>query len=679
MCGIGAIVVLRRAAGGVERLCARSAAEVIPQAWVDGLELAVAHRGPDGRGVFRDRAVVGDFVLDVALVHRRLAILDVAGGEQPMRAEASDGLPAAALVFNGCVYNHRELRREMEGLGERFVSDHSDTEVLLRAWRRWGDGVWGKVEGMYAAGMWGGGAMWLARDRFGEKPLALRVVRREVAGEERVECWVSSCAGALVRGPGLSVEEGVRTDKSVTGEVPQAGYGWARWGFGEEMPGTGVRLLEPGERLDVVGMLRRMLAGEVQRTARPRGVMTRSRSLSVQEIDEAIGRAVGARLDADVPLGCFLSGGVDSSIVTAHARRHRGDITAFTVKMPDATMDESDVARRTASRLGVKHEVLECQASAAEDLVKLIEQIGTPLGDSSLLATYWLCKAAREQGGIKVALSGDGGDELFGGYERHSAAAWLRGARRVRWLLSTLVPGTAVVADLVGGRIAGKGMRFMRAAAGEGYADLLSIWPSEMMRRLCRSVGVDAGSVMWEDFQSVSDVAEALAVDQRWYLPCDLSAKMDTASMSVALEVRAPLLDSAVVDLANTATIESLMPGGQRKGLLREVARRHGLEEVAALRKRGFAIPIGRWLREDFGGLGSLARDVWSDVDGWPADLIGVEIDRSYARAVLDEHMTGQRDHGQRIYSLMVLGIWCRWRRGGGGVRMGPLETGRGK
>jgi asparagine synthase (glutamine-hydrolysing) len=369
----------------------------------------------------------------------------------------------------------------------------------------------------------------------------------------------------------------------------------------------------------------------------------RDRPLTIATLDEAIRRAVRERLEADVPLGCFLSGGVDSSLIASYAQEVKPDLATFTVRMPDPGLDESNAAEQIAAALGTSHTTLECGATPAEDLPRLIAQTGLPFGDSSLLPTHWLSRAVRRH--ATVALSGDGGDELFAGYDRHAAAA-------------RVGPYARLLAHYPFGP--GPGTRSRRARAArladacrhDGYLDLVSVFPRSMLAQL----GVEAPAeapVAW-------DVGAALAHDQGHYLPDDLLVKSDSAAMAAALEVRSPLLDARVVALANGAPVATLMPGGERKGLLRALARRRLPAPAMDRPKQGFAIPVGGWFRTDFGGMGSLLGDTLSSADPLPVSALGCAIDLRYARRLLDEHLGGARDHSQRLYVLLVLALYAR-------------------
>jgi asparagine synthase (glutamine-hydrolysing) len=360
-----------------------------------------------------------------------------------------------------------------------------------------------------------------------------------------------------------------------------------------------------------------------------------------------------------VPLACFLSGGVDSSLIAHYAKRRLGRLTTLCVRMPDARYDESRFAEAVARHLGTDHVTVECPTGGADDLVRLVQQMGLPLGDSSLLPTHWVSRAASEH--VRVALSGDGGDELFLGYERYRAASLLK-----RWhrLIAIVPPGLFSDADPKSR--AAKIRRFVSAArCGSPY--LSAAFGGPELRELIGPAQFDAiiarndyVARRWFDDDPASS-------DTRTYLPDDLLIKVDSASMACGLEVRAPMLATALGEAALGATLLSLMPHGQRKGLLRQVARRYLPAEIVDRPKMGFAIPIGEWFRSDYGGLRTMLLDHLNSAEPFGPPSLGIELNMRYVRQMLDEHLgTGPggrvvRDHSQRLYMLLVLSIWAKW------------------
>ncbi len=637
----------------------------IPESWLDVLEGAIAHRGPDGRGRLRDRVTRADGTLaQVALVHRRLSILDHQGGAQPMRLAptATDG--ALAVVFNGCIYNHRQIRDDLRSRAQ-FASDHSDTEALLHLFRARGPGMTGKLIGMWAMAMWDGatGELWLGRDPAGEKPLYWHQTR--MPDGTRVLWFASTPSGVQALGARLGV--------SVRASEPADLAQWVRFGASDR-PASGACRAWP-----VGGGLQSLQAVGDGRLEAPAPVPARrtKATLDEQELDDLLARCVGQQLESDVPLGCFLSGGIDSGVVAAHAQRAlraqgRGALRTFTVRMPagSGVHDESALALATARYLGTHHTTLDCEADGAETLVRLIEQLGLPFGDSSLLPSAWLSRAARQH--VTVAIGGDGGDELFGGYRRHVAAR-----RAARWagLGPALAEVGACMLPEAGAwlRLGRAGERAQRALAGlmRGYDELRATINHDLLAQLLPGARAAVEPVaLGLDPRAI----DPLNADFVSYLGPDLLVKTDTATMAVALELRSPLLHQGFTARVRQEPIDHLM-GATTKGLLKRVAARHLPGQLLNQPKMGFAIPIGTWFRSNYGGLRTLLHDVLGSAEAFGPDWVGVGIDRRVVRRLLDEHMgTGVHtrpvaDHGQRLYVLLCLALWARWlgRLGAGG------------
>ncbi len=683
MCGIA--VILKFTPKGV-----RQNQEVIAESWMDALDAAIAHRGPNGRGRYRDAvaAADGSGTVHVAMAHRRLAVIDPAGGRQPMvRALAEARAPELAhaalqsgddgvyhglehgaqhhesIVFNGCIYNHRELRAAMAASGRAFVTDHSDTEAMLHACGHWQTGqdragstgtVIDQLDGMFAFAFWSSrlGTLKLGRDLAGEKPLY----------------WMRPDRNTFVA---CSSAAGVLKAAKLMGHVPRVDVAgvtmWLKHGYWPVMPVEGLFEAEPGTLLRVVaggetGMAVVQVA-KLRIPGRGGGEAGGGARLEPEGVMGMLRHAVGTRLEADVPIGCFLSGGVDSSLIAAlgqDAMKASGrTLMTFTVAMPDAALDESGFAEKVAAHLGTRHLTLNCAGggqTAAGDIERLIGQLGLPFGDSSLLPTHWLAAAAREH--VTVALGGDGGDELFGGYKRYTAA------RLMQSRAGLLAAAGLVPSGLFG--LASKGLqRVLTASRNFGYQDILTIHTTPQLERVLAG-GERVGELrrmLAEQYGRRTVFADARQDDFDNYLPQDLMRKVDTATMAVALEVRSPLLERDVVFAALRATLAEVEAGQGRKGLLREVARKLIPAEMVDRPKQGFAIPIGRWITENFGGLRDLAEAAFGP-SGHGPDLFGAVVDRVAARAMLDEHTAGKGDYGQRLYSLMVLWVWCRWLEG---------------
>lgn len=721
MCGIAGILRITPPGEGARAALERTPFDAIPEGWLEVLDASIRHRGPDGQGRFRDRAVRSDgTVVDVAFVHRRLSIIDHGGGAQPMvsqRERAPGGSPGTsrapsvservspsappfsfhpllfhgkpnapvhyqplpdlpdtlAVVFNGCIYNHRVLRAELQAAGHRFETDHSDTEVLLHGWREWGSRLDRRLDAMHAYALWdrGAGTLICGRDPAGEKPL--HVLASCVGGapgpfEAGLVAFASTAAGVLrLRGAiGRPIEANLVSL-----------WNWIECGCGNASPVLSVEAVFPGTTLrDHRVAIQDPLWWFNTLAHQDRPMRSDAARLDEDGAGRLVERAVASRLDADVPVGCFLSGGVDSSLVAFHARRLLGRLETFSVKMPDPRMDESAYARTVAGIVGATHNELPCDARPAQDLVELLVQTGVPLGDSSLLPTLWVSRAASRY--VKAALGGDGGDEMFCGYERYRAGMLLKEH-----------PGLwrAIANSGVARRFAPhcpeKLRRFLAAAGRANYVELTKIFTRDEAVLLGHPFPEEGprGFPMVEDDRFGVDrrrqspltpcyypaTFDPPRMDFSFYLPNDLMCKVDSASMSNPLEVRSPFLARALVDACLAEPLDSLMPRGQRKGLLRAVARRHLPAHIVDRPKMGFAIPIGEWFRSDYGGLRTLLLDHMNSAEPFGPPSLGIDLNMAFVRQMLDEHLgTGpsglvRRDHSQRLYMLLVLSIWARW------------------
>ncbi|MFN7021529.1 MAG: asparagine synthetase B family protein [Phycisphaerales bacterium] len=683
MCGIGGI--LRIWPADQRELALRTPhARSIPGNWLDILDESIKHRGPDGHGRFRDRAVRTDgSVVDVALVHRRLSIIDHAGGAQPMihdqrgaglwpadkreawnthLSEPPEALTPSpthdrlALVFNGCIYNHRELRAELQRAGHVFTTDHSDTEVLVHGWREWGHRLPERLEGMFSWVIWQHQlAGWsMATDLAGEKPLYLMVP----TGRAEVRAFCSGVPGLLRLARALDPSARCRMREEFGGV-----RGWLAYGSDTAAFDCGefrIHQLEPRERCWRYRVDREFGTSQDSWTTLPtRGSGPRP---TVADIDRLLCDSVAARIDADVPVACFLSSGLDSALIARCAHALSPDLLTLTVRMPHADYDESAGAAATAASIGVRHRIIDADPRPAEDLLRLIPQIGLPFGDSSLLPSLWVSRAARNE--CRVALSGDGADELLCGYERYLAAGWLR-----RWHRLLAAVPTRLLRSTNPRSAASKFARLAFAAGNGGYLDLLAVFPAADLREL---TGRADGSTV----RTLESAPDAPTFDFLTYLPYDLLRKTDSASMSVGLEVRSPFLSSELVRSCLAAPLDALMPRGRdggRKGLLRQVARRYFPSEIVDRPKMGFAIPIGEWLRTDYGsvggggGLRTMLLDHLNSAEPFGPPSLGIELNMNFIRRMLDEHLgTGpsglvKRDHAQRLYMLLVLSIWAKW------------------
>ena len=523
---------------------------------------SIVHRGPDDLGAHH--------TADTHVGMTRLAVIDIAGGAQPMHLE--DG--TAHLVMNGEIYNHRELRRVLERLGHRFTTA-SDTEVLLRGYAAWGHGVFERLDGMFATAIIDSrrGALVLARDRFGEKPLY-------VWDRPGGPAFASEPKALRPLGSFPAVDQQALMEYLHLGYVPAPRSIW-----------QGISKLRPAE----VAVYAR---GRWSRSRfwRPRADDPEPGVDPVDRLQELLLGSVESRLVADVEVGLLLSGGIDSSLVAWAAAQCQPRIRTFTVTFDDPTRDESRTARLTSQALGTTHQELRVHAQDALALVNVLPTVyDEPFADSSAVPSLLLCRAVSEH--VKVALTGDGGDELFSGYPRYATfvRAQRRGLPAVGWLASK-VGGLSTSGSPVLSRIG-------NVAAKHGPTPAATYRASNAILSVPLLQHLTGAS---PDFTELEDrIAGSLAAfgdagpraaDLDSYLPDDLLVKMDRASMAASLETRVPFLTPRISGWALGLPAEAIGPPGA-KALPRALARRVLPGDLASLPKRGFSVPLAQWLR----------------------------------------------------------------------------------
>ena len=587
----------------------------------------IAHRGPD------DESFLVEPDHGVFLGFRRLAILDIAGGKQPMTS--ADG--TLSIVFNGEIYNFKELRAELEKLGAQFRSDHSDTEVLLHGWRHWGKELPTRLNGMWAFAIYDRSqrTVFFSRDRFGKKPLFYYPGKN---------CFVfASELTALREHP---------TVPATLSEVALRKY------FAYGYVPAPLTFLQGVSKLPAGHSLTLDLATHDYRIERywhyqPEPFADASEKIEARWIEEfrsLLDAAVARRLVADVPVGCFLSGGIDSSTVTALAMRHAGRerIKAFSIGFEEATFDETRYARLVAEHVGADHQVETLSVQRALDILPdLAARMDEPIADSSILPTYLLCQHARRQ--VTVALGGDGADELLAGYDP------FRALRYARWY-EKLVPkpvhrgvSLAVARLPVSHRYMSFDFRLKRTLRGLDYpAHLwLPVWmaplaPSELAELFQAPVDLDEvyseAIDAWDGCASADPIERTVAFYIRLYLQDDILVKVDRASMLHSLEVRAPFLDCELVDFMRRLPARMKLRGGVSKYILRRAAEPLLPQEVLTRSKQGFAVPVGQW---------------FADHSIRPDTNIG--LNPIFWRRLLDEHTQHRSDHRIALQALQAL------------------------
>jgi asparagine synthase (glutamine-hydrolysing) len=548
---------------------------------------ALAHRGPDGDGFHVDEEA------RVFLGHRRLAILDIAGGHQPMWNEDS----TVGIVFNGEIYNHAELRRTLQAAGHVFASDHSDTEVLVHGYEEWGADLPIRLNGMFAFAIWDARRrrLFLARDRFGEKPLYYAA---------RPQGFVfASELSALARHPAVGTTPDLRALQKFMA------YGY--------LPGAtalyaGTRKLPAGHHLtvDLAGGAPRLVRYWRFRIEPDEDLGRRAEAALVEELRALLKDAVGRRLIADVPLGLFLSGGLDSSTVLWAAAQHRdpASIESFTIGFTEKSFDESPHARQVAGFFGTRHRESLLDLDTARDLIpEVLARLDEPLGDASLLPTYLLSRFARSQ--VTVALSGDGGDELFAGYDPFRALGPAHFYDRL--MPKRLHRGLRRLADLLPVSTANMALDFKlkRSLSGLSYPRAVwnPVWMAPLEPGLLAEVFeaplafdelYEEAITLWESSGGADLVDKSLEFFTNLYLTDDILVKSDRAAMMVSLEARAVFLDNDLVEFCRRLPHRWKYRNGTRKYLLKRAMAPLLPRGIAHRRKKGFGIPAAKWLRE---------------------------------------------------------------------------------
>ena len=544
----------------------------------------LAHRGPDAQGFFIDQG------RGVHLGHRRLSILDLGGGGQPM--SSADG--RVVVVFNGEIYNHAELRARLSEKGHHFVTDHSDTEVLLHGWREWGEELPRQLNGMWAFAIWDREQrrLFLSRDRFGKKPLYYF----QRAGTFGFASELTS----LLKHPAAprNVSDLARVKFFAHALIPAP---WSAIDGIWKLPAAHNLLVEENGSACRVSRYWRYVIEPVEPSATEEELAA--------ELREIVLRATRRRLMADVPLGVFLSGGIDSSFIAALAAGEIGgpSLSTFTIGFTEPSFDESAQAKLMAGHLGTSHheQVLDLDA-AVDSLPRIFDLLDEPQGDGSLLPTWLLCRFARSK--VTVALGGDGGDELFAGYDPFRAL-------RLAGLYSRVVPrpvheGLRMLAGLLPVSHANISLDFKIKRTLRGLSHDARLWnpvwlgalePSELARLTDSSYDIEDiyGEAIhaWDTCQSDDPVDRTLQFYTEIYLQDGILQKADRASMMNSLEVRSPFLDIEVADFARRLPHRFKLRGNTTKYLLKLAAKPLLPDSVVRRKKKGFGSPVGKWLR----------------------------------------------------------------------------------
>ncbi len=601
---------------------------------LDRMCAALTHRGPDARG----RYVEGG----VAIGMQRLAIIDVAGGDQPIFNEDR----SVAVVQNGEIYNYRELRERLVAQGHRFASD-SDTEVLVHLYEEHGARMVDHLRGMFAFAIWDSVRqhLFLARDRVGKKPLFW--------ARKGDRFWFASEIRALLQDPEIdrTVDDQAIAAYLALQYVPHPLSAFAA--IRKLPPASTMTVTAAGERIDRYWSL--------DHTSKIEGPTDEL----AERLRDQLLEATRIRLMSEVPLGAFLSGGVDSSaVVAAMAMQSSGAVKTFSIGFSEQDFDELAYARRVSDRYGTDHHEFVVEPHALEVMPKLARHYGEPFADSSAIPSFYLAELTGRH--VTVALNGDGGDESFAGYRRYVSDDQVR---RLAWLPRPLWPIVGLARVLPEGpheqhvlTKANRMGRIFAMDAAERYAMRIGFFDAQRQRRLlapefaARVNGARPDAFLldaWRGANADDRIDVMLATDVNTYLPGDLLVKMDIATMAYSVEARSPFLDHHLMEFAASLPARHKLAGGDGKVLLKHAVRDWVPSAILERPKMGFGVPLSHWFR---GELRSLPADVLLD----PRSLDRGYFRRDAIERLIRDHQLGRADHASRLWALLQLEYWHR-------------------
>jgi len=618
----------------------------ISAAQLAAMSTAIAHRGPDAEGTWMSADEGGR----LRFGHRRLSIIDLsAAANQPF---VKDGL---VLVFCGEIYNYRELRAELAAVGTSFRT-HSDTEVLLEAWRRWGPASLRRLRGMFAFAIFDEheGTLTLARDQFGIKPLF----------------WTARDGGIAFASElkGLRPLLGDRPAIDHTAIVASLLYYWIPE---DHCVYQGVDKLPPGTWLQVGPDGRHRL----ERFFDPRTelVWPSDRQVDVEELRRVLEDSVAAHMVADVPISTFLSGGLDSSLLTVLAARHNRDIDSYTISFRaedrrlEAMPDDLAYARKLADRHGIRLHEVEIAPDVADLLPRMVHTLDEPIGDAAAINAYLICRAAREAG-VKVLLSGIGADELFGGYRKHYAGLLAARYRRLPGVIRHRVVAPVVDRLPVAGRRRGyrsarwakrfvafadlpEEAAFRRSYTHYDVEELQQLLDPELWPAVDQLVTEHAA--VYNEGPADDHVNRMCYTDTRMFLTGLNLAYTDRASMAASTEVRVPFVDKEVAAAAFAIPGSAKIVGRERKAILKQAAEAWLPKEIVYRPKGLFSAPLRAWIRRD---LADMVEDL---VAGGTLVTSGL-VDKQMVRTMIDDDRRGAEDRSKEIWQLLTLELWYR-------------------
>jgi asparagine synthase (glutamine-hydrolysing) len=610
------------------------------EAPVRAMARALAHRGPDNEGIASDGPMV--------LGHRRLSIIDLSpSGRQPMANE--DG--SVLAVVNGEFYNFQTLRGRLEANGHRFRSQ-SDSEILVHLYEERGEALLDDLRGMFAFALWDSRRrrLLLARDRLGKKPLYWAAFRDGFA-------FSSEAASLLCGLPFRPEPDPQAIERYLTLQYVPAPMSAFRGTA--KLPAGHLLTVSPGQPPEVRRYWRLSFT--------PRPDAPRTLDEAAEALTPMLEEAVRIRQISDVPLGAFLSGGIDSSLVVAlMAKASSRPVETFSIDFAGSA-GEGMWARKVATMWNTQHHELEVKPDMVTILPELVRRYGEPFADTSAVPVYYLSKLTRAN--VVVALSGDGGDEVFGGYRRY---LWDKLARHIAGLsvagrgiggILAHLPGAGMHAIRAFGAAVGKPMadRYLPLIAHFSPVEKQSLLTADFRNKLGQPLGSPDPVAQWfaqmlAGSTAEDDVNRLLDLDTNSYLPDDILVKVDIASMAHALEVRAPLLDHVLVEWVAGLPGRLKLSFLRGKKLLRTIARGRIPKEILTRKKKGFSMPVDHWFRDE---LRPMAHDLLLGSDARTRDYVNTE----QVRAFLDEQDRGAH-HGEKLWNLIVLELWLRQARG---------------
>lgn len=637
---------------------------------------ALNHRGPDDAGTWVDETI------GLALGHRRLSILDLsAAGHQPMHSATG----RFTIVFNGEIYNHLEIRSVLEQQGRApNWQGHSDTETILAAFEQWGvESTLNRCNGMFAIALWDctSSTLTLARDRFGEKPFYYGWCNKAfLFGSELKSLQAFSGFDASIDREALAQYVRymyVPAPRSIFAGIYKLEPGCLLTVESTPPETPPANPIRPGQSYDSIQIHRWWSLSDTIESAHKRQILDETEAITT--LESSLSTAVGRQMISDVPLGAFLSGGVDSSTIVALMQlQSTRPVKTFTIGFEESSYDEAPHASAVARHLGTDHHEMHVTAQMARDVIADLPQMyDEPFADSSQIPTHLVCKAAKQH--VTVALSGDAGDELFGGYNRYfwGPRIWNRFAPLPHPLRKAI--GTGIASVPIGAwdtmarwtRI-GSGIRGVSQLGDKShklasrlrtvrsmddlYFSLVSEWqqPESLVRNADGTPILEPSSLLNEPMPPNGvdhDQLRMMYRDSMTYLPDDILCKVDRAAMAVSLETRVPFLDHHVVELAWRLPLHMKIRGNVGKWALRQVLYKHVPKELIERPKAGFGIPVGQWLR------GPLRE--WAESLLEPKRLASEGyFHPEPIRKVWSEHLTGKRDHTHKLWAILMFQVW---------------------